>query len=39
MIILIKVMRAFAMKKIAVSEHDILFGAAARAAERHAAAR
>ncbi len=37
-IILIKVMRAFAMKKIAVSEHDILFGAAARAAERHAAA-
>jgi len=38
-IILIKVMRAFALKKIAVSEHDILFGAAARAAERHAATR
>ena len=38
-IILAKVMRAFALPRIAVSEHDILFGAAARAAERHAAAR
>ena len=38
-IILAKVMRAFALPKIAVSEHDILFGAAARAAERPAAAR
>ncbi len=37
-IILIKVMRAFALPKIAVSERDILFGAALRAVERHGAA-
>ena len=35
-IILIKVMRAFALKRITVSERDILFGAAERAAERRA---
>jgi exopolyphosphatase / guanosine-5'-triphosphate,3'-diphosphate pyrophosphatase len=38
-IILAKVLRALALPKIAVSEHDILFGAAARAAERSTAAR
>ena len=37
-IILIKAMRAFALPKIAVSERDILFGAALRAVERHGAA-
>ena len=37
-IILIKVMRAFALQRITVSERDILFGAAQRAAERHASA-
>jgi exopolyphosphatase/guanosine-5'-triphosphate,3'-diphosphate pyrophosphatase len=37
-IILIKVMRAFALQRIIVSERDILFGAAQRAAERHASA-
>jgi exopolyphosphatase/guanosine-5'-triphosphate,3'-diphosphate pyrophosphatase len=37
-IILIKVMRAFALPKIAVSERDILFGAAVRAVARHGAA-
>jgi hypothetical protein len=31
-------MRAFALERITVSERDILFGAAQRAAERHAAA-
>ena len=35
-IILIKAMRAFALQRITVSERDILFGAALRAAERHA---
>ena len=34
-IILIKTMRAFALQRITVSERDILFGAAQRAAERH----
>lgn len=38
-VILAKVMRALALPRIAVSEHDILFGAAARAAERPATAR
>ena len=37
-IILIKVMRSFALPKIAVSERDILFGAAVRAAEQAQAA-
>jgi len=38
-IILAKVMRALALPRVAVSERDILFGAAARAAERPATAR
>ncbi len=37
-IILIKAMRAFALQQITVSERDILFGAALRAADRHASA-
>ena len=37
-VILVKAMRAFALERITVSERDILFGAAQRAAERHAAA-
>ena len=37
-VILIKAMRAFALETITVSEHDILYGAAVRAAELHAAA-
>jgi len=36
-VILIKAMRAFALERITVSQHDILFGAAIRAAELHAA--
>jgi exopolyphosphatase/guanosine-5'-triphosphate,3'-diphosphate pyrophosphatase len=36
-VILVKAMRAFALERITVSERDILFGAALRAAERHAA--
>ncbi len=37
-IILIKAMRAFALQRITVSERDILFGAAIRAADRHPSA-
>lgn len=37
-IILIKVMRAFALQSVTVSERDILYGAVQRAAERHASA-
>lgn len=37
-IILIKAMRAFALQRITVSQHDILYGAALHAAERKAAA-
>ena len=37
-IILIKAMRAFALQRITVSERDILFGAALRAADRQASA-
>jgi exopolyphosphatase / guanosine-5'-triphosphate,3'-diphosphate pyrophosphatase len=37
-VILIKAMRGFGLDRITVSQRDILFGAARRAAERHAAA-
>jgi exopolyphosphatase/guanosine-5'-triphosphate,3'-diphosphate pyrophosphatase len=37
-VILIKAMRAFALQRITVSERDILFGAALRAAEHPASA-
>jgi len=37
-IILIKAMRGFGLDRITVSQRDILYGAAERAAERHAAA-
>ena len=33
-VILIQVMRAFGLREIEVSEHDILYGAALEAAER-----
>ena len=34
-VILIETMRAFGLEEIAVSEHDILYGTALAAAERH----